>query len=152
MQLVTCGSFISDELCACFLVYHLYLTHLYLPYKTANQRDVFSQSSDLGSIFCLIALCSFLWCTFTLLHFAILHCLTLQSYHLYLLHHAQRQSLAPLLHPWYQSIWMLNGWSSYFTMSGLGSPHLMWHTVLRPSTKNYLHTTLFTGRCPWCKT
>ena len=46
-------SFISDEPCACFLDYHLYLTCLYLPYHPRqtekNTEKSFSQSSDMGS-------------------------------------------------------------------------------------------------------
>ena len=79
-------SFALDEPCAHFLVYHLYLTCLYLPFAPENCIYKFADLVHSPHL------------TSHSLH-PILHHITSQSYCLCLLHHTWRQSLTPRSHP-----------------------------------------------------
>ena len=74
-----------------FLVYHLYLTCLYLPFTPENWIYEFPPAFRFSA-----SALPFL--AFASPHFT-LHHIASQSHHLYLLHHTQRQSLTPRLCP-----------------------------------------------------
>ena len=84
-------SFASDEPYAHFLVDHLYLTYLYLPFDTENSPHKFPPEFRLSDYTS--------HCIALTLHQVTLHCTALKSHCLYSLHHTWRQSLPPRLHP-----------------------------------------------------
>ena len=84
-------SFTLDEPCACFLVYHLYLTCLYLPFAPENCIYEFPPVFRFSA-------CALPCLAFASPHFTF-HCMASQSHCLYQLRHTWRQSLTPRLHP-----------------------------------------------------
>ena len=142
-----CCCFTTDEPCAWFLYYHVYLTCLYFTIELWT-REILSPTVQTEEVCSAWLLCApFFWCTFTLpcmsailstlasLHFMpfpISHSLTPQSHRLYLLHHVQRQSLTPLSHP--QTLIGLTLWLSLITCS-LWSKLCPWHIILEPTMR-----------------
>ena len=90
MQSGTYCSFISDDPCAQFLVYHWHLTHLYSSYNPENTRGPFSPRVQTEEVCSTWSLCPFLIHTFASLHtFTVLY---------------------TSLFPHFTSPWMSDGW------------------------------------------